>query len=54
MGLLGYGGGKVGSAVADKATGADKVGQYQEGGRVKKPKKKPVTRTIGGKKKGKS
>jgi predicted chitinase len=24
---------------------------YQEGGRVKKPKKKPVTRTIGGKKK---
>ena len=47
MGLLGYGGGKVGSAVADKATGADKVGQYQEGGKVKKP----VTRTIGGKKK---
>ena len=45
--LLGMGGGAVGSAVADKATGADQVGQYQEGGKVKKP----VTRTIGGKKK---
>ena len=50
MGLLGYGGGKVGSAVADKATGADKVGQYQEGGRVKKP----IKRSIGGKKKPKA
>ncbi len=48
IGLLGMGGETVGSAVADKVTGADKVGQYQEGGRVRKPKKlkKKSSRTL--------
>ena len=50
MGLLGMGGSMAGSAVADKATGADQVGQYQEGGRVRKP----IKRSIGGKKKPKA
>ena len=48
IGLLGMGGDMVGSAVADKATGADKVGQYEEGGKVRKPKKlkKKSSRTL--------
>ena len=52
LGVLG--GGILGSlgltAVTDAVTGADKVGQYQEGGRVRKP----IKRSIGGKKKPKA
>ena len=47
LGILGAIGFSVGSAGADKLTGADKVGQYQEGGRVRKP----IKRSIGGGKK---
>ena len=50
LGILGAIGYSVGSAGADKLTGADKVGQYQEGGRVRKP----IKRSIGGKKKPKA
>ena len=50
LGILGAIGFSVGSAGADKLTGADKVGQYQEGGRVRKP----IKRSIGGKKKPKA
>ena len=46
LGILGSLGYALGSAGADKLTGADKVGQYQEGGRVRKP----IKRSIGGKK----
>ena len=47
LGILGSLGYALGGAGADKLTGADQVGQYQEGGRVRKP----IKRSIGGKKK---
>ena len=50
LGILGSLGYALGSTGADKLTGADKVGQYQEGGRVRKP----IKRSIGGKKKPKA
>ena len=56
MGLLGMGGSMVGSAVADKATGADQVvppgidenevGEFDEGGEIKKKKKITPSRTL--------
>jgi len=51
IGLLGMGGATLGGAAADKVTGADKVGQYQEGGRVRRVKrgidiKKPRKRKL--------
>ena len=50
-GLIGGIAGSVtGGSVADKLTGADKVRQYQEGGRGQKP----IKRSIGGKKKPKA
>ena len=49
LGILGAIGYSVGSAGADKLTGADKVGQYQEGGRITKSSK--IKRGIKTKKK---
>ena len=45
----GFTGGTLGGAAADKLTGADKVGQYQEGGRITKSSK--IKRGIKTKKK---
>lgn len=50
LGILGSLGYALGSTGADKLTGADKIEQYQEGGRVRKP----IKRSIGGKKKPKA
>ena len=49
LGILGSLGFAIGSAGADKLTGADKVGQYQEGGRITKSSK--IKRGIKTKKK---
>ena len=56
MGLLGMGGNMAGSAIADKATGADQVvppgidenevGEFDEGGEIKKKKKITPSRTL--------
>tara|TARA_Y100000992_G_C21274375_1_gene499034 strand:- start:8394 stop:11744 length:3351 start_codon:yes stop_codon:yes gene_type:complete len=56
MGLLGMGGSMAGSAIADKATGADQVvppgidenevGEFDEGGEIKKKKKITPSRSL--------